>query len=90
MEDKVIDVEEIVEKGITVTTVVAEGITETAIQQSGSVVETKGQSNPTDIALIQNPSSAGNPLLQHDLAVRDVHTGVYGDFSADAAPKDAV
>jgi hypothetical protein len=81
MEENIIEVDEILEKGIRVTTVVVDGIIETTIQQSGSVVGDKKQTDPTDIVLIQNPSSAGDPRMQHDLAVRDVHAGEYGDFS---------
>ncbi len=90
MADNVIEVEEIPEKGITVTTVVTEGIMQTAVHQSGATLEADGQLEPSDIATIHRPTSAGNPLMQHDLVVRDVHAGVYGDFSEGGGPTDAV
>ena len=89
MEDNVLDVDEIAEKGITVTTVVAAGLIETSIRQSGVNVATEGQNGPTTIAMIQKPVSAGDPRMQHDLVVFEVHAGKYGDFSEGAGEEVA-
>jgi len=89
MEDTVLEVEEIPEKGITVTTVVADGLIETAVQHTDRPGGTDGRSDAAELAIIQRPLDAGNPLLQHDLIVRDVHAGTYGDFSEQADPEAA-
>ena len=89
MEDTVLEVEEIPEKGITVTTVVADGLIETAVQQTDLPGVTEEQRAGAELAIIQRPLDAGNPLLQHDLIVRDVHAGTYGDFSEQAVPEAA-
>ena len=89
MEDKVLEVEEIPEKGLTVTTVVAEGLIETAVQHIDPLAPGTGATNAPEVAIIQRPLSAGNPLLQHDLIVRDVHAGVYDNFSQQTAPEAA-
>jgi len=89
MEDNVLEVEEIPEKGITVTTVIADGLIETAVQSTDVPGVTEGQTDSPELAIIQRPLDAGNPLLQHDLIVRDVHAGTYGDFSEQADPEVA-
>ena len=83
MADNVHEVEEIPEKGMTVTTVVADGIIETAIQHTDLLGDV------SEVGLIQRPLAAGNPLLQHDLIVRDVHAGVYDDLSQQTVPEAA-
>jgi hypothetical protein len=83
MDDNVIDVEEIPEKGITVTSVVIDGLIETSIQRSDALLDRP------DIAILHKPISAGDPRMQHDLAVRDVYAGKYGDFSEQSRPKIA-
>jgi formylmethanofuran:tetrahydromethanopterin formyltransferase len=89
MQDNIIDVDEIPEKGITVTTVVIDGLTETTIRRSAAAPGVEEEFDQTGIALIQNPHAAGDPRLQHDLAIRDVYAGKYGDFSAKPIPEAA-
>jgi hypothetical protein len=90
MADNGSDVDEIPQKGLTVTTVVTDGMMETTVHQSGADLKAEGKLDPSDIATIHRPRSAGDPHMQHDLAVRDAHAGVYGDFSEDAGPTDSV
>jgi len=87
MEDTVREVEEIPEKGITVTTVVADGLIETAVRPTNHAGSASGQVGAPELAIVQRPLSAGNPLLQHDLIVRDVYAGSYGDVSEQAVPE---
>ena len=75
------EVEEIPEKGITVTTVVVDGRIETTVEYTDPEGGASGEQGATGATIIERPLSAGNPLLQHDLIVRDVHTGTYDDFS---------
>jgi hypothetical protein len=82
--EKLIETDEIPEKGITVTTVVVDGVTETAVQQSAVILGAEGETEKAGIALIQNPHAAGDHRLQHDLAIRDVYAGEFGDFSEQA------
>jgi hypothetical protein len=94
MEDTVHEVEEFPEKRITVTTVVVDGRIETTVQHTDPEGDASGQPDATEATIIGRPLSAGNPLLQHDLIVRDVHTGTYDDFSqhvlqgSDSVPED--
>ena len=81
MEDHVLKIDEIVQKGITVTTVVANGYIETSVRQSGGDIVHEPHGNSTAIALLEFPLSAGDPRLQHARAIRHVHAGLYGDFS---------
>jgi hypothetical protein len=64
MEDKVLEVEEIPEKGLTVTTVVTEGLIETAVQHTEPLAQGTGATDAPEVAIDQWLLSAGIPLLQ--------------------------